>query len=155
MVSIKECPSHALFTWCKTMEAVSLPGTVENAQQHQLLADLVSQRKASIEASRRHGAMFNGQFFRQLLPYMEEFKVLSKRKVDSLMGKPEHVVERSLSTRELLELAIKWGITESPAAFWRDHKTKQQLVQRLREAKAELEYVPPEQEEGMIEVGEG
>ena len=118
------------------------------------LQQMLQQRKAAIEETRKHAAMFNGHFFRQILPYMEELKVLPKHKVDSLMDKPEHVVERSLSTRELLQLAIGWGITESAAEFWRDHKTKEQLIMILRSKKAEIEYEPPEQEEGMIEMND-
>ena len=119
------------------------------------LAQLLQQRKATLEESRKHAAMYNGHFFGQLLPYMEELKVLPKRKVDSLLDQPEHVVERSLSTRELLQLAIKWGITQSAAEFWQRHKTKEQLVQQLRLRKAEMEYEEPEKEEGMMEVAEG
>lgn len=119
------------------------------------LAGLVQARKASIEQSRHHAAMFNGAFFRQLLPYMEELKVLPKAKVDALLGQGEAVVERALSTRELLQLAIAWGLTGSAAEFWRTHKTKAQLVLQLRRKKAELEYEPPEREGGMVEVGEG
>lgn len=125
----------------------------QDAGGHELQL-MLQQRKAAIEETRKHTAMFNGQFFRQILPYMEELKVLPKHKVDSLMDKPEHTVERSLSTRELLQLAIAWGITESAADFWRDHKTKEQLILILRSKKAEIEYEPPEQEEGMIEMNE-
>lgn len=119
------------------------------------MAELLQQRKDMLEDTRKHSAMYNGRFFGQLLPYMEELKVLSKRKVDSLLDQPEHVVERSLSTRELLQLAIKWGITESAAEFWQRHKTKDQLVHQLRLRKAEMEYEEPEKEEGMMEVAEG
>ena len=97
-------------------------------------------------------AMYKGDFFRSLLGYMEEAKVLPKRRADSLYGQPESVLERSLSTRELMALAIRWGITTSAAQFWQQHKTKDALIRRLRLCKAELEYEPPEHEEGPMEV---
>jgi len=86
---------------------------------------------------------------------MEEHKVIPKKKLDKLYNQDETLIERSLSTRELMALAIKWGVTRSAAEFWREHKSKEELVQKLRQKKAELEYEAPEEEEGPMDVTDG
>lgn len=119
------------------------------------LQRLVDCRKMNIENARLLSGMYANDFFKKLLPYMESMKVVSKKKVDQLMDQSEEIVQRSLSTQELMALAIKWDITTSAAAFWRKNKTRDDLIHALRMKKAQLEYEPPETEDGPVELKDG
>jgi hypothetical protein len=47
--------------------------------------------------------------------------------------------DSALSTRELLELAIHWGITTSAVEFWKRHKSRDELVKLLQRKKESIE----------------
>jgi len=44
-----------------------------------------------------------------------------------------------MSTRELLELAVHWGITTSAVEFWKRHKSRNELVKLLQRKKESIE----------------
>ncbi len=72
-------------------------------------------------------------FFVALLEDLVEGKVISRERYDSLKGASPVIIEESISTRELMRLAVLWGITESAAEFWRTSKSRQDLVRRIRD----------------------
>ena len=104
----------------KTRPTSTSPSFLKNSPNTNAnpLHRLVEQRRDSIEEQRLHRAMYSSEtFFKELLPYLEEFKIISRTKVGKLQDEPEQMVEGSLSTRELMSLAIKWQITTSAAHF--------------------------------------
>ena len=44
-----------------------------------------------------------------------------------------------MTTKELLDLAVVWGITTSPAAFWKTHRNRDDLLACLQTRKLDME----------------
>jgi hypothetical protein len=59
-------------------------------------------------------------------------------------------IQTALSTRELLELAISWGITPSASEFWKRHKSREELIRALQQRKADLEMAAKLAEQQMV-----
>jgi hypothetical protein len=72
-------------------------------------------------------------FFTQLLEDLVEHGIVGSDKYESLRYATPVIIEERLSTRELMRQAVAWGITPSAAEFWRTHKSRQDLIRRLRD----------------------
>ena len=48
-------------------------------------------------------------------------------------------IETAITTKELLDLAVVWNITASPAAFWKTHRNRDDLLATLQLRKHDME----------------
>lgn len=56
-------------------------------------------------------------------------------------------IESKVATKELLQLAILWGVTRSSTDFWQTHRSRAELVEGLQRAKASLDTDAKRQQE--------
>lgn len=90
-------------------------------------------------------AMYSGNFYKEILPAMYDASIINQERFLFLMACKE--IESSVTTRELLDLAVAWGVTPTPSEFWKTHKSRDDLVTALRRRKTELEKQALEQEQ--------
>lgn len=76
---------------------------------------------------------------------MYDASIINQERFLFLMACKE--IESSVTTRELLDLAVAWGVTPTPSEFWKTHKSRDDLVTALRRRKTELEKQALEQEQ--------
>jgi hypothetical protein len=103
-----------------------------------IIEEIVRERLAQQEEERRRSLVnANGEPYKDLLPDMLDAGVFDRQKYAKLKGESERNLARIIRNRDLMELAIKWGVVESAAQFWARHKTQEDLLRRVREEKAD------------------
>lgn len=48
-------------------------------------------------------------------------------------------IETKVTTKELLRLAVTWGVTKSPSEFWQTHRSRSELIEGLQRAKNRID----------------
>ena len=81
--------------------------------------------------------MYSGDFYRQILPVMYDASIIDQERFLALMAVRD--IQTALSTRELIELAISWGIAPSASEFWKRHKSRDELIRALQQKKSDME----------------
>jgi hypothetical protein len=56
-------------------------------------------------------------------------------------------IESKVATKELLQLAVLWGVTRSPAEFWQTHRSRAELIEGLQRAKSTIDSDAKRQQE--------
>lgn len=103
-----------------------------------------SNRARSVLEAQRIMALYSGNFYREILPALYDASIVDQPRFLALME--SKAAETMLTTRELLELAIAWGITPSATEFWKRYKSREDLVGCLQRKKAEQELLARSEE---------
>jgi hypothetical protein len=92
--------------------------------------------------------MYSGDFYRQILPVMYDASIIDQERFLALMAVRD--IQTALSTRELIELAISWGITPNAQEFWKRHKSREELIRALQQKKSDMEMAAKLAEQQLV-----
>jgi hypothetical protein len=87
----------------------------------------------------RRSEISNGTFIRELLPIMCMKNIIDPSKLQSLSSVPDKELDGAVTSNELMQLAIAWGITTSGPEFWKTHRGKNDVLIALYDYRAEEE----------------
>jgi hypothetical protein len=85
----------------------------------QTVQEIIKKKRRLQFDAQRIDALASGHFYRSVLPTMCDNGIISERRFMELVADQDaSTTEAMITTAELLQLAILWGVTASVSSFW-------------------------------------